>query len=162
MAGRIGRVAVLAVLGLTGCGLHFFDRFDGRPVRARQIAAPPASVWAELAQGARSLDLLISEISPEDRVLQLDWVTAPGDGRLYLRCQDSRVGSASLRSRLHVRESGAGSSIVVASEVRATASGSCESTGRFEEWLLGQLDPAMAQVAAAASSRAHVQEDPQP
>ncbi len=95
----------------------------------------------------------MARIRPEDRVIEFDWVTAPGDGRLYLRCRTpGPIGSASLKPRVSVVPEPGGSALIIGSQVRATTPSTCESTGQLEGWLMDRLEPAIA-AAADRSSR---------
>lgn len=139
-------LAAVAFLGLHACGLQFFDRWDGAPVLVQHFPQPADVVWERLTRELDHLDLLVSEIRARERLIQFGWVTAPGDGRLYVRCVGSDpVGSASLRARLVVRPEGSGSVLVISSEARSTVNDSCRSTGRFEDWMLDTFAPAIAQ-----------------
>jgi hypothetical protein len=130
---------------VSGCGHRLLDRWSGEPILAYRVAAPADSLWIRIAERARALDLVVAGIHPGDRIVQFDWVTTPGDGRLYLRCGgEGVVGSASLRPRVRVRDTGDGSEVVISTEVRATAASGCRSNGHFEEWLLGRFAPAIA------------------
>ncbi|HEX6940061.1 MAG TPA: hypothetical protein VF158_11670 [Longimicrobiales bacterium] len=154
---RLTRAAHTLALGsailLGACGVRMFDRWDGRPVIRRHVAAPADALWARLRERMPSLGLVVVEIRPEDRLVEFDWVTAPGDGRLYLRCREpGPIGSASLKPRIAVVPDAGGSTLVIGSRVRATRPVACESTGQFEEWLLGRLEPAI--VAAVRDSAA--------
>lgn len=140
------RIAVLAyTVALGGCGVRIFDGWDGRPVLRRHVAAPPDALWARLSRRAMEIGLIVAEIRPDDRVIEFDWITAPGDGRLYLRCRGGGpIGSASLRPRVSVVSAPNGSALVIGTQVRATMPAACESTGQLEGWLLGRLEPAIA------------------
>lgn len=150
--GGPGRTAAIALTFLTlGCGLHFFDRWDGGAEQRRDVPAPPDEVWQRLAGGLDVLDLIVEEVRPEDRVIQFSWMTAPGDGREYIVCDGTeRVGSASLRPRILLEPRDGGTSVVVSSEARGTTARSCESTGRFEQSILARLEPVIAGADPAA------------
>lgn len=128
-----------AILIPVGCASRLPES-GGRLIVVKGLAEPPESVWDRLADGARDLGLILTELRPEEGVLQFDWITAPGDARFYLRCNaEGSVGSAFLRPRIRVHATEGGSRIVVSAEVRATTTSACESTGHFENWLLGRL-----------------------
>lgn len=136
------------VLAIAGCGVHVIDRWGGRPVVRRHVDAPVDSLWARIQDTAPRLGLVVTAIHPEKRIVEFDWVTAPGDGRLYLRCRGADVvGSASFQPRVHVVREGEGSAVIIGTLVRATIPASCESTGQFESWLLDRLEPAIAAAA---------------
>lgn len=139
-------------IGLTGgCGVRLFDGWAGHPVLRRNVAADREVVWTLLHRMATDIDLVVAEIRPDDHIIEFDWITAPGDGRLYLRCRDGgNVGSASLKPRISIEATKQGSAIVIGSQVRATTNSSCESTGQFERWLLRRFEPA---IAAAVDTR---------
>lgn|SRR5690606_18705015 len=149
--GALGKGVVLLALattGVGGCGARLFERWDGRPVVTRQVPVPADRLWRPLVERAAALGLVIAEVRPEDRMIRFDWITAPGDGRLYLRCRAAGpIGSASLRPRLSVRPSRGGSVVVIESEVRATTTRACASTGQLEGWLLRQFEPVIAALA---------------
>lgn len=144
---------VLALLlAIAGCGIHMIDRWGGRPVVRRHVDAPADSLWARIQDTAPRLGLVVTAIHPEKRIVEFDWVTAPGDGRLYLRCSGADVvGSASFQPRIHVVREGEGSAVVIGTRVRATIPAPCESTGQFESWLLDRLEPAIAAAAGDES-----------
>lgn len=143
---RVGLFFVLGVaLAAGGCGYRIFDRWNGRPVLSRQVPIATDTLWTRLADRVRTLNLVIAEIRPDDHLIQFDWVTPPGDGRLYVRCEPAGpVGSAFIRPRLRIRRDGGGSVIVISSEARATTPTTCVSTGQFERWLFSRLEPAIA------------------
>lgn len=150
-------MAVLGLLaGWAGCGrLQVFDRFTGPAVLQREVAAPPDLVWERLTVRVDRMGLIVESVRPGTRSIQFGWITAPGDGRLYLQCESgSPVGSASLRPRVRVTRIGSGSAVEVSTETRPTGRAYCESTGRFEDWLLERMEPALdAAVAAAAEQQ---------
>lgn len=140
-------LALSVALGATiaGCAMRAIDRWDGRPVVRHHVAAPADSVWTRIQDTTPGLGLVVAEIHPERRIIEFDWVTAPGDGRLYLRCDAAgAIGSASLKTRIQVLGAGQGSVVIIGTQVRATVPASCESTGQFESWLLDRLEPALA------------------
>ncbi|HEY8470686.1 MAG TPA: hypothetical protein VIL18_13630 [Longimicrobiales bacterium] len=117
------------------------------------MPASADALWERVAAEVDELGLVIEEVRAADRLVQLAWLTRPGDGRQYLTCgTPGIVGSASLRSRIEVVEGPAGSEIVISTEARATAARSCQSNGRFEQWLLERLQPAIAAAAAEAEA----------
>jgi hypothetical protein len=146
---------VTAIAGAAACSARAFDGWAGTPV-ARSAAVPASAdaLWERVTAELDALGLLIEEVRPEDRLVQLAWLTRPGDGRQYLSCgTPGIVGSASLRPRIEVVQGPAGSEIVISTEARATAAESCQSNGRFEQWLLERLEPAIAAAAAEAEGR---------
>lgn len=146
------RLVLVPAALLSGCGVRVFERWSGTPVLTREIPAPPETLWERLSRRASALDLVVAEIRQEERLIQFDWITAPGDGRLYLHCAPAGVvGSASIRPRVLVRRRQAGSLVVIASEVRATTGMRCVSNGQFEDWLLRRLEPAIAEATAEAA-----------
>ncbi|HEX7118742.1 MAG TPA: hypothetical protein VF212_08145 [Longimicrobiales bacterium] len=146
-------LAVGSAVALAGCGVRMLDRWEGRPVIRRHVPAPPDALWARLRARAEELGLVVVEVRPEDGIIELDWMTAPGDGRLYLRCRPAGpIGSASLKPRIAIFPAETGSTLVIGSRVRATTPAACESNGQFEGWLLDRLEPAI--VAAVETSRA--------
>ncbi|MFW6078248.1 MAG: hypothetical protein ACODAE_01420 [Gemmatimonadota bacterium] len=137
---------ILVAAAPAGCGLPFFERWAGDDVVRRPVNAPAATVWSHVRRRVEDLGLVTERVRAADRTIQLGWITPPGDGRLYLRCDHGRkIGSASLRSRIRVRaaDGGAASAVVIGSEARATGGRTCVSTGRFEDWLAKRLEPAM-------------------
>lgn len=142
---RATQVLLLLASSVAGadCGLKFFERWAGEDVVERRVSAPPGTLWTHVAQRVDELDLLVEEVRPEERTVQLGWITPPGDGRVYLDCGGGTVGSASLRARIRVEGGSGGSVIVVGSETRSTAGAPCASTGRFEAEVLDRLEPAM-------------------
>lgn len=138
-------IALIAlVLGsTTACGASSSSRSTARLFIEGASSELSLLVWDQLSDRARELGLVLTELHPEKGLLKFDWITAPGDARLYLRCDvRGSVGSASLRPTLRVESLDDGVRIVISSEVRATTPALCESNGRFERWLLGQLHPA--------------------
>ncbi|HEX7051044.1 MAG TPA: hypothetical protein VF188_12625 [Longimicrobiales bacterium] len=147
--------ALVATVLCAACGAHLFDHWRGRPVLTRATAVPADRLWDRLARRAGALDLVLTAVQPDRRLIEFDWITAPGDGRIYLRCTPAGpIGSASLRPRVMVRPSPTGSVVIIATEVRATTSATCESTGQFEDWLFGRLEPAIAEAAASSDAGA--------
>ena len=129
---------------IAGCAVHAIDRWDGRPVVRHHVAAPADSVWSRIQDTTSGLGLVVAEVHPERRIIEFDWVTAPGAGRLYLRCDAAgAIGSASLKARIQVVGVGQGSVVIIGTRVRATVPVPCESTGQFESWLLDRLEPAI-------------------
>lgn len=135
------------------CGVRVFDRWRGEPVVAREIAAPVPILWRHISGRAGELDLVLAKIRSEEFVLEFDWVTVPGDGRLYLRCAEAgTIGNASIRPRIQLRPSATGSALVIETKVRATTTEACTSTGHFERWLLNRLEPAIQQAVTSAAA----------
>lgn len=156
MASRIAYVVLTAFAAalIAGCGIHFLGDWDGRPTARRTVAAPPPDVWQHVSSRIDELGLTVEEIRPTERIIQLGWMTMPGDGRAYLECSGSGVvGSASIRPRIHIREDGNGSIIVLGTQTRATGATTCASTGEFESWLLERMEPAVLAAERDASDR---------
>lgn len=131
---------VLAVL-VTACGGRLLNGPDTRIIIERGMDESTRTVWNRLSERARELGLILTEVRPDEGIIQFDWITAPGDARLYLQCDVyGSVGSAFLRPRIRIYAAEDGSRVVVTSEVRATTTETCQSNGRFETWLLGRLD----------------------
>lgn len=139
---RTGLIVLAVVLGVaTGCGARSSSMHSERVILVRRHASPADTVWRRFNARAADLGLTLSELHPREGILQFDWITAPGDARLYLRCPNvGAPGSASLRMRIRIVPDKDGSRVILSSLVRATTSNACESTGRFERWLLGRLD----------------------
>lgn len=141
MQKSIGLAAVLALslLAGSGCALNVLDRWDGRVIRSHVVATDTDALWRDLNAGLPAAGLLVAGIDEKPRTIDFSWITAPGDGRLYLDCGSDAVGSASLRPRVVLLEHERGTRIEVSSITRATAAAECTSTGRFEEWLLARI-----------------------
>lgn len=136
-----------------GCGVRLMDGWAGRTVIRQHVPVPVDALWSGLVHRAGEIGLVIAKIRPDHHTIEFDWVTVPGDGRLYLRCRESGpVGSASLKPRIVIEATGGGSSLVIESQVRATTSATCESTGRFEDWLLKRFEPAILATLEGAGS----------
>lgn len=134
------------------CGVRSVGSRDGRPVLRRHVDAPADTLWTRIHESTSRLGLVVTAVHPDQRIIELDWVTAPGDGRLYLRCRErGAIGSASLKHRIRVVEEGEGSALVIDTRIRTTIPAACESTGHFESWLLGRLGPAITAAVEAAS-----------
>jgi hypothetical protein len=150
MGGRRFAGLLPLLLVASGCGIQIMDRFDGTPVVARAVPAPPEAVVLELLEGARALDLVVADVRPDAGILALGWLTPAGDGRKYLECHgEGAIGNASLLPRIQVRQGAAGSVIEIATAARSTVGAQCVSNGRYEEMLLdrlrtGPLAPAVA------------------
>jgi hypothetical protein len=139
------RAAVLVTGLLSACSLPFLDRWDAKPAVVHSVPADADVVWRGVTEAVEQLGLVVEEVRPEARLVQLTWITRPGDGRAYLRCRGGGpIGSASLRPRILVRTAEAGSEIEISSIGRATAGSGCVSTGEYERWLLEQIEPALA------------------
>lgn len=135
-------IFAFCLAAVAACGVRALERGPGEVILVHRVAAPPDSVWSRLERRAAEAGLVVARRSVDERVLEFDWITAPGDGRLYLRCKDAGpVGSASLRTRVEVAPAAGGSTIVIGSRVRATAATGCASNGHFEEWMLDRLAP---------------------
>jgi hypothetical protein len=147
----LGWAATVAmVAGLPSCSIPLVNRWDAKPVVVQPVPADADVVYENVADALERLGLVVTDARPDNRVVQLNWVTAPGDGRQYLRCHSGeRIGSASLQPRILVRPAEHGSVIEISSYGRATAASACVSTGQFERWLLAELGPAVAAAALA-------------
>lgn len=142
---------VLALASTSGCGVRVLERWAGSQVARTAVPAPADALWERMPAELASLGLLVEEVRRDERIIQLAWLTRSGDGRQYLACDTpGPVGSASLRPRVEVVPLAAGSEIVISTEVRSTVAAACRSNGRFEQWLLEQLQPAVAAAAADA------------
>lgn len=142
---------VLALAGTSACGVRVLERWAGNQVAKTTVPAPADALLERMPAELRELGLLVEEVRPDERLIQLAWLTRSGDGRQYLTCETTGpVGSASLRPRVQLVPLDPGSEIVISTEVRSTVAASCHSNGRFEQWLLERLQPAIAAAAEAA------------
>jgi hypothetical protein len=149
----VGGGVLLAAVALSGCAPALLRPSEGPRVLLQSIDAPAEEVWKRLAEAVRLMGLTIVDLRPGERVLQLGWLTPPGDGSSYVRCGTAaRVGSATLQPTIVVRESAGGSKVVVFSRARATAAGACDSNGAFEARLLEQLQQQPADLAVVPST----------
>jgi len=152
MRRSLGVAAMGLVLAATGaCGVRVLDRWAGSQTARAAVPAPADALWERVPAELVALGLLVEEVRQDDRIVQLAWLTRSGDGRQYLACDgEGPVGSASFRPRVEVVPRDVGSEIVISTEVRSTVGAACRSNGRFEQWLLEQLQPAVAAATADA------------
>jgi len=144
----------LVLMGTGACGVRGLEQWAGIETTRTAVPAPADALWERVPAELAALGLLVEEVRRSERVIQLAWVTRSGDGRQYLACDtEGPVGSASLRPRVEFvpREDG-GSDIIISTEVRSTVGATCRSNGRFEQWLLERLQPAVAAAAGDAAA----------